>query len=69
MIKPISDLEILDALTIPGLNVEATLEPRELVILLNGIRSIVNRRERRVEQAERERAERELKYYRESARR
>jgi hypothetical protein len=61
---PISDLEILDGLTMPGLNVEATLEPRELTLLLYGIRNIIARRERLVEQVEREKAARELQYYR-----
>lgn len=50
-----SDAEILDLLTIPGLNVEAAFEPRELPILLDGIRGIValeRRRERDVIDAE-----------------
>ena len=36
----LTDAQIIDALTIPGLNIEVSLEPRELALLLNGIRAI-----------------------------
>jgi hypothetical protein len=37
----LTDERILESLTIPGLNVEASLEPRELALLLQGMRAIL----------------------------
>jgi hypothetical protein len=37
----LTDEAILEALTIPGLNVEASFEPREIPLLCQGIRDLV----------------------------
>jgi hypothetical protein len=59
MNRRLSDEEILDELTIPGLNVEAKLDAAELRLLLDGVRAIARKQETRAF----ERANGQIRYY------